>query len=113
MVVSVSDLQLLATTRGGDLRSLEIRGCNMFSEDRLVDVVRYCISLSCLRLERNEIDSTANGKWLHELALRNMVIESLNFDYPFDMYDMKDLTRLANKCSNSLVSLSIFPKSLT
>ncbi|PWA44250.1 hypothetical protein CTI12_AA527880 [Artemisia annua] len=113
MVVSASDLQLLATVRGGDLRSLELRGCKMFSEDGLVDVARYCVGLRSLRLERNDIDGTANGKWLHELALRNVVIESLEFDYPFDRYDMKDVTRLANKCSDSLVSLNIFPKSLS
>ncbi|PWA67548.1 importin-5 [Artemisia annua] len=95
------------------LRSLEIRRCKMFSEDGLMDIARYCIDLRSLRLEDNEIDDNANGKWLHELALRNTVMESLDFHYPFNRYDMKDVTRLANKCTNSLVSLNVFPVSVS
>nr|GEW53830.1 hypothetical protein [Tanacetum cinerariifolium] len=95
MVVSASDLKRLAKTRGSSLRSLEIRGCKMFSDDGLIDIAR------------------PDGKWLHELALRNTVMESLSFHDPFDRYDMKDVTRLAKKCSNSLVSLNIFPRFLS
>ncbi|GKA35189.1 leucine-rich repeat, cysteine-containing subtype protein [Tanacetum coccineum] len=114
MVVSASDLKRLAKTLGGNLTSLEIWGCKLFSEDGLADIARYCIELTSLRLQNNwiENDYTTNGKWLHELALHNTVMESLNFHRPFDTYDMKDVTLLAKKCSNSLVSLNIFPRPL-
>ncbi|GJZ38149.1 leucine-rich repeat, cysteine-containing subtype protein [Tanacetum coccineum] len=44
-----------------------------------------------------------------------LCVTRLSFRYPspFDMYDMKDVTHLAKKCSNSLVSLNIFNKSLS
>ncbi|GJY86810.1 ribonuclease H-like domain-containing protein [Tanacetum coccineum] len=115
MVVSPSDLKCLAKTRGANLRSLEIRGCKMFSGDGLIDIARYCKDLRSLRLEHNwmENDYMPNGEWLHELALCNTVMESLKFHYPFDSYDMKDVTCLAKKCSNSLVSLNIYPQPLS
>nr|GEW00897.1 hypothetical protein [Tanacetum cinerariifolium] len=86
LVVSAFDLQLLAATRGGSLRSLLIRGCKMFSDDGLEDIARCCIDLR--------------------------IMESLHFEYPFDCYDMEDVTLLAKKCSKSLLSLNIFPKPL-
>ncbi|GJU44263.1 leucine-rich repeat, cysteine-containing subtype protein [Tanacetum coccineum] len=115
MTISPSDLKRLAKTRGANLRSLDIRGCNMFSEDGLIDIARYCIDLRILSLQDNliEDDYMPNGKWLHELALCNTVMESLSVHPPFDTYDMKDLTRLAKKCSNLLVSLNIYPRSLS
>ncbi|GJR30299.1 leucine-rich repeat, cysteine-containing subtype protein [Tanacetum coccineum] len=119
MVVSASDLKLLAATRGSSLRSLEIHGCKMFSDDLLIDIARYCIDLRSLSLKKNHIENDyiggyrPNGKWLHELALRNTVMESLYFHDPFDWYDMKDVTHLAKKCSNSLVSLDIFLRNLS
>ncbi|GJZ05810.1 leucine-rich repeat, cysteine-containing subtype protein [Tanacetum coccineum] len=115
MIISPSDLKRLAKTRGANLRSLDIRGCNMFLEDGLIDIARYCIDLRILSLQDNliEDDYMPNGKWLHELALCNTVMESLSVHPPFDTYDMKDLTRLAKKCSNLLVSLNIYPRSLS
>ncbi|PWA91885.1 hypothetical protein CTI12_AA058880 [Artemisia annua] len=113
MVVFESDLQLLAKTRGGDLRSLEIRGCQMFSEDGLLDIARYCVDLRSLSLAWNAVYSESDGKWLHELALRNSVMESLYFNTPFDGYVMEDVELLANKCSNSLVFLNVVPEFLT
>ncbi|GJU21235.1 leucine-rich repeat, cysteine-containing subtype protein [Tanacetum coccineum] len=110
MVVSASDLQLLAATRGGSLRSLEIRGCKMFSED----IARCCIDLRSLCLGYNDIENDylggyeTNGKWFHELALCNTVMESLDFEYPFNCYYIEDVTLLAKKCSNFLVSLNPF-----
>ncbi|GKD53760.1 leucine-rich repeat, cysteine-containing subtype protein [Tanacetum coccineum] len=118
MIVFASDLKRLAKTRGCNLTSLEIWGCKLFSEDGLADIARDCIDLTSLRLENNWIENDyiggyrTNGKWLHELALHNTVMESLSFHDPFDRYDMKDVTRLAKKCSNSLVSLHIFPRFL-
>nr|GEY08619.1 hypothetical protein [Tanacetum cinerariifolium] len=93
--------------------SLEIRGYKMISEDGLVDIARYCKDLRSLRLDGNGIDHYANGKWLHELALCNTVMESLYFQDPFDTYNMKDVTLLAKKYSKSLASLYIYPESLS
>ncbi|GKC67584.1 leucine-rich repeat, cysteine-containing subtype protein, partial [Tanacetum coccineum] len=112
MFASAFDLPLLAKTRGGSLRSLEMWGCKMFSEDGLEDIARCCIHLRSLRLRYNRTDDyaggyRANGKWLHELALCNKVMESLDFQYPFYCYDIEDVTLLAKKCSKSLVSLNI------
>nr|GEV73183.1 hypothetical protein [Tanacetum cinerariifolium] len=104
MFGSALDLPLLAKNRGVSLSSLEILGC--------------CIDLRSLRLRYNCIPNyyrggyKPNGKWLHELALCNTVMESLYFDDPFDCYNMSDVTLLAKKCSNSLLSLNIFPRSL-
>ncbi|GKD14364.1 leucine-rich repeat, cysteine-containing subtype protein, partial [Tanacetum coccineum] len=116
MVVSAFDLKRLAKTRGDSLTSLEIRGCKMFSEDGLMYVARHCKDLRNLRLDCNDIDGRANGKWLRKLSLRNTVMESLYFHDPFDLenlYDMKDVRRLAKKCSESLVSLNVFPNYLS
>ncbi|PWA93902.1 hypothetical protein CTI12_AA065600 [Artemisia annua] len=120
MIVSPSDLKLLAETRGDNLRSLEFRACKMFSEDDLIDIARHCTNLRSLSLEYNwiENDCMPNGKWLHELALCNTVMESLNFYLPFirhpsHSYDIEDITHLAKKCSNSLVYMNIFPRSLS
>ncbi|GJW57467.1 ACT domain-containing protein [Tanacetum coccineum] len=116
MVVSDSDLQLLAATRGGSLRSLEIWGCKMFSEDGLEDISRCCMDLRSLSLQYIDIKNDyrggygTNGKWLHELALFNTVMESLDFEYPFDCYDIEDVTLLAKKCSNSLVLTELYLK---
>nr|GEY38519.1 hypothetical protein [Tanacetum cinerariifolium] len=99
-------------TLGCNLRSLEIRGYKLISKDGLVDIARYCKDLRSLRLDGNGIDRYANGKWLHELALCNTVMESLYFQDPFDTYNMKDVTVLAKKYSKSLASLHIYPESL-
>ncbi|PWA98437.1 hypothetical protein CTI12_AA019520 [Artemisia annua] len=113
LVVGDEDLELLARTRGKDLRSLKIYNCEGFSEKGLVHISEYCNELRTLCLENNKVDGDANGEWLRELALRNMVIETFHFGYRFDRYDVKDVTLLAKKCSNSLVSLNISPKPLS
>nr|GEY99085.1 hypothetical protein [Tanacetum cinerariifolium] len=54
MVVSASDLKLLAKTRGGSLRSLEIRGCKMFSDDGLIDIasgVKFPSNIRALHIQ--------------------------------------------------------------
>ncbi|PWA90357.1 hypothetical protein CTI12_AA101810 [Artemisia annua] len=109
MVVADEDLELLARTRGKDLRSLSIHKCELFSEDGLMYVSKYCDELRTLCLENNTVVRRANGEWLHELALHNTVIETFHFGYAFDRYDVKDVTLLAKNCCNSLVSLKIFP----
>ncbi|GKA95399.1 leucine-rich repeat, cysteine-containing subtype protein [Tanacetum coccineum] len=89
MKVDDSELELLARTRGKDLRVLEIEDYR-----QRVDIFGNC---------------------LLELALHNKVIESLEFTIGFgcydweDRYDGNDLTLLAKNCSKSLVSLKISP----
>nr|GEU31863.1 integrase, catalytic region, zinc finger, CCHC-type, peptidase aspartic, catalytic [Tanacetum cinerariifolium] len=56
MVVSAFDLQLLATTRGGSLRSLEIRGCKIFSDDGLEDIARRYPTDVALRIRDEDTD---------------------------------------------------------
>ncbi|GJY24488.1 coronatine-insensitive protein 1-like protein isoform X1 [Tanacetum coccineum] len=107
MVVDDSDLELLARTRGKDLRVLKIIKCKGFSEDGLLYIGKCCNGLRTLCLN-NEFNVTMkNGKWLHELALQNTGIETLDFRCIITRYDVKDLTLIAKNCSRSLVSLKI------
>ncbi|GKC47661.1 ACT domain-containing protein [Tanacetum coccineum] len=118
MHVSDQDLDLLAKTRGKDLHTLKICTCTGFSEKGLLHISQYCNNLTSLCLEDNgveddnELVGKANGEWLRELALCNTSIESLHLRYDFDLYDVENFTLLAEKCSNSLVSLKISPKPL-
>nr|GEV18269.1 hypothetical protein [Tanacetum cinerariifolium] len=83
-----SDLKLLMRTRGKDLRVLKIIKCQGFSTDGLMHIGKYCNTL-------NEKD----GKWLHELAVNNKCIETLNFyDTAISKVDANDLTLLAKNC---------------
>nr|GEX10250.1 hypothetical protein [Tanacetum cinerariifolium] len=101
----LEDLELLARTCGRDLRVLKIRKCKGFSTDGLLHIGTYCNDLRTLCLKGNQFNNK-DGKWLHELALQNTGIESLDFRY-FHLYDVKDLTLLAKNCCRSLVSLKI------
>nr|GFD40120.1 hypothetical protein [Tanacetum cinerariifolium] len=66
-----------------------------------------CSGLRILSLETSFIHDNG-GEWLHELALRNKCLESLNFHLtPLDNYDYKDLVLIAKNCSESLVSLKL------
>ncbi|GJX39480.1 coronatine-insensitive protein 1-like protein [Tanacetum coccineum] len=105
MDVHDSDLELLARTRGKDLRVLKISKCEGFSTDGLLHIGKYCNDLRTLCLKGNWF-YTKDGKWFHELALQNTGIESLDFrNVTIDA--VKDLTLLAKNCSRSLVSLKI------
>nr|GEW00424.1 nucleotide-binding alpha-beta plait domain-containing protein [Tanacetum cinerariifolium] len=67
----------------------------------------YCTDLRILSLENSSI-SEKDGEWLHELALHNSSIESLNFyKAGFTKFDVKDLALVAKNCSQSLVSVKI------
>ncbi|GKB48606.1 coronatine-insensitive protein 1-like protein [Tanacetum coccineum] len=105
MDVHDSDLELLARTRGKDLRVLKISKCEGFSTDGLLHIGKYCNDLRTLCLKGNWF-YTKDGKWFHELALQNTGIESLDFR-SVTIDDVKDLTLLAKNCSRSLVSLKI------
>ncbi|GKC59417.1 coronatine-insensitive protein 1-like protein [Tanacetum coccineum] len=107
MVVHDSHLELLARTRGEKLRALEINSCAGFSTDGLLYIGKYCNHLKILSLDSSSI-SENNGEWLHELALHNTSIESLNFNKAYlTKFDVKDLALVAKNCSQSLVSVKI------
>ncbi|PWA43411.1 hypothetical protein CTI12_AA516090 [Artemisia annua] len=107
LVVSDEHLALLAKTRGKDLRSLKICECGGFSEDGLLHISEYCNDLRSLCLEYNAVDGEVTGEWVRELALRNTPIESLHLRSGSVNYDVEILTLVAQKCSNSLVSLKV------
>ncbi|KAK2983244.1 hypothetical protein RJ640_023364 [Escallonia rubra] len=89
MIVTDSDLEVLAKSRGKDLLVLKL--------DK---------SLKSLVLEESTIIEK-DGEWLHEIALNNTVLEALNF-YMTDLSKIRveDLELIARRCS-SLVSVKI------
>ncbi|GJW09065.1 leucine-rich repeat, cysteine-containing subtype protein [Tanacetum coccineum] len=111
LFVNGEDLETLATSRGKDLRVLKINKCGGLWEDGLVHVAKYCNQLRTLSLEGCGL--WEDGKWLHELAIHNSVLESFHCRFKYGRYDVQDLTILARKCSKSLVSLKIHPCSLS
>nr|GEY35994.1 hypothetical protein [Tanacetum cinerariifolium] len=97
MDIHDSDLELLAKTRGKDLRVLKISKCEGFSTDGLLHIGKYCNDLRTLCLKGNWFNKK-DGKWFHELALQNTGIESLDFrNGTIDA--VKDLTLLAKNCN--------------
>ncbi|PWA77977.1 hypothetical protein CTI12_AA218680 [Artemisia annua] len=102
-----SNIELLAKTRGNDLRSLKIYKCTEISENGVMYISIYCDKLTtlCLSLFSFDYDS---AKWLHELALRNTGIET----FSLEMYERhgsyyEDIAPLLKSCGKSLVSLRI------
>ncbi|PWA83579.1 hypothetical protein CTI12_AA165900 [Artemisia annua] len=107
LVVHDSDLELIARTRGEKLKVLEIDSCSGFSTDGLLCIGKYCNHLRILSLENSSI-SEKDGGWLHELALQNTRIESLNlYKAGLTKFNVNDLALVAKKCSQSLVSVKI------
>ncbi|XP_057474978.1 coronatine-insensitive protein 1-like [Actinidia eriantha] len=106
MIVRDSDLELLAQARGLELQSLKLDKCSGFSTDGLLHIGRSCKNLRTLFLEESSIIEK-DGKWLHELALNNNVLETLNF-YMTDLVQARfqDLELIARNC-RSLVSVKI------
>nr|ANB66331.1 coronatine insensitive 1 [Camellia sinensis] len=106
MIVMDSDLELLAHSRGRALQSLKLDRCSGFSTDGLLHVGRFCRSLKTLFLEESTIKEK-DGEWLHELALNNTVLESLNL-YMTELLKIRfqDLELIARNC-RSLVSVKI------
>ncbi|KAL1290329.1 hypothetical protein HN51_058795 [Arachis hypogaea] len=106
MIVRDSDLELLARSRGHVLEALKLDKCSGFSTDGLLFVTRFCRNLRVLFLEESTIVEK-DCEWLHELALNNTVLETLNF-YLTDIAAVKfqDLELIAKNCPN-LVSVKI------
>ncbi|GJX41226.1 leucine-rich repeat, cysteine-containing subtype protein [Tanacetum coccineum] len=105
LVVLDEDLETLARTRGKDLRSLKISMCKGFSTDGLMHVSKNCNQLRTLCLEYCYHINVKDGIWLHQLALNSTVLERLHDTHTY--ISNADLTLLAKKCCNSLISLKI------
>uniref|UniRef100_A0A5B6ZAC6 Putative RNI-like superfamily protein n=1 Tax=Davidia involucrata TaxID=16924 RepID=A0A5B6ZAC6_DAVIN len=106
MIVRDSDLELLAQSRSRALQALKLDKCSGFSSDGLLQICRSCRNLRTLFLEESIINEK-DGEWLHELALNNTVLETLNF-YMTELAKIRfqDLELIAKNC-RSLVSMKI------
>ncbi|KAK3162504.1 hypothetical protein QOZ80_1BG0090300 [Eleusine coracana subsp. coracana] len=105
MTVTDGDIAVLVRARGHMLQVLKLDKCSGFSTDALRLVARSCRSLRTLFLE--ECDIINNGsEWLHELAVSNSVLVSLNFYMTELKVEPADLELLAKNCK-SLISLKI------
>ncbi|TVU36461.1 hypothetical protein EJB05_18396 [Eragrostis curvula] len=105
MTVTDDDIAVLVRARGHMLQVLKLDKCSGFSTDALRLVARSCRSLRTLFLE--ECDIADNGsEWLHELAVRNSVLVTLNFYMTELKVEPADLELLAKNCK-SLISLKI------
>ncbi|KAE8669316.1 Coronatine-insensitive protein 1 [Hibiscus syriacus] len=100
MIVRDSDLKVLARSRGRVLQALKLDKCSGFSTDGLFHIGSMCRQLRTLFLEESSIIER-DGKWLHEIAMNNYVLETLNF-YMTDLFrvSFKDLEQIARNCSN-------------
>ncbi|KAJ0103646.1 hypothetical protein Patl1_06532 [Pistacia atlantica] len=106
MIVKDSDLEDLVRARGRNLLVLKLDKCSGFSTDGLLHVTRSCRQLRTLFLEESSINEK-DGAWLHELALNNTVLETLNF-YMTELVSInfEDLELIARNC-RSLTSVKI------
>nr|XP_008392915.2 coronatine-insensitive protein 1 [Malus domestica] len=105
MIVSDSDLELLADSRGRVLQVLKLDKCSGFTTGGLLHI-GSCRNLRTLFLEESSIVEE-DGDWLHALAVNNTVLETLNF-YMTDLIKVKfeDLELIAKNC-RSLTSVKI------
>ncbi|CAL9194160.1 coronatine-insensitive protein homolog 1b-like isoform X1 [Musa acuminata AAA Group] len=105
MIVKDEDITVLVKARGHMLESLKLDKCSGFSTDALLLVARSCRCLRTLFLEESSITEN-NDKWIHELAVNNSVLETLNFYMTELRVTPQDLELLAKNC-RYLVSLKI------
>lgn len=106
MIVRDEDLEVLARERGSVLQVLKLDKCSGFTTDGLLHICRSCRNLRILFLEESQI-LEKDGLWLHELAMNNTVLETLNFYMTeLSQVSVKDLELIAKKCSD-LVSVKI------
>ncbi|XP_077214897.1 coronatine-insensitive protein homolog 1b-like [Tasmannia lanceolata] len=106
MIVTDADLEVLVRARGHMLLELKLDKCSGFSTDGLLKVTSSCRYLRTLFLEESFIEEV-DGDWLHELAMNNTVLETLNF-YNTELRDIniRDLELIAKNC-RALLSLKI------
>uniref|UniRef100_J3M7Q6 Transport inhibitor response 1 domain-containing protein n=2 Tax=Oryza brachyantha TaxID=4533 RepID=J3M7Q6_ORYBR len=105
MVVTDNDLAALVRARGHMLQELKLDKCSDFSTDALRLVARSCRSLRTLFLEECII-ADKGTEWLHDLAINNPVLVTLNFHMTELTVVPDDLELLAKNCK-SLISLKI------
>ncbi|PIA28090.1 hypothetical protein AQUCO_07200012v1 [Aquilegia coerulea] len=106
MIVLDKDLEVLVHSRGKTLEALKLDKCSGFSTDGLLHITRSCRSLRTLFLEESTIEDK-DKEWLHELALNNTVLETLNFYLTcLKKISIQDLELLARNC-RSLVCIKI------
>ncbi|KAI3838142.1 hypothetical protein MKX03_000660 [Papaver bracteatum] len=106
MIVYDADLQVLVGSHSHLLQVLRLDMCSGFSTDGLKLVTRSCRCLRTLVFEDSTVEEK-DGEWLHELALNNTVLETLNF-YSTDIgkISTQDLELIARNCK-SLISVKI------
>ncbi|CAM8961183.1 unnamed protein product [Rhodiola kirilowii] len=106
MIVKDFDLEALAQARGPMLLELKLDKCFGFSTDGLLRVAQSCRNLKVFILEESRILDNG-GQWLHEIAVSNTVLETLNF-YMTDLatVDFRDLELISRNCL-SLKSVKI------
>ncbi|EHA8589526.1 coronatine-insensitive protein [Cocos nucifera] len=105
MIVQDADIGVLVKARGHMLQVLKLDKCSGFSTDGLLLVARSCRCLRTLFLEESSVTEN-DGEWLHELAVNNSVLETLNF-YMTELRILpQELELLARNCQ-SLISLKI------
>ncbi|KAK9063382.1 hypothetical protein SSX86_017252 [Deinandra increscens subsp. villosa] len=106
MIVTDEDLRVLAQARGQVLQVIKLDKCSGFSTDGLLHICRSCRNLKTLLFEESQVIEK-DGEWLHELAMNNTVLETLNF-YMTDISkaSFQDLELIARRCK-SLTSLKI------
>ncbi|KAG2602018.1 hypothetical protein PVAP13_5KG646500 [Panicum virgatum] len=105
MTVTDEDVAVLVRARGHMLQVLKLDKCSDFSTDALRLIARSCRSLRTLFLEECIIDDKGS-EWLHELAVNNSVLVTLNFYMTELKVEPSDLELLAKNCK-SLLSLKI------
>ncbi|WOL16550.1 hypothetical protein Cni_G25337 [Canna indica] len=105
MIVLDEDIGALVETRGEVLKTLKLDKCSGFSTDGLLLVARSCKNLTTLFLEESSV-TQKDDRWIHELAVNNTVLETLNFYMTELTVIPQDLELLARNCK-SLVSLKI------
>ncbi|GJZ12496.1 leucine-rich repeat, cysteine-containing subtype protein [Tanacetum coccineum] len=107
LFIDDSDLELLAKTRGNDLRSLQIYKCGGISENGLMYISMYCDKLKTLCVDLSFYADEKGGKWLRELALRNTGIETFSLKLHKELSYYRDIAPLLKSSCKSLVSLRI------
>ncbi|KAJ3682671.1 hypothetical protein LUZ60_012898 [Juncus effusus] len=111
MVVSDEDVAVLVRAKGHMLVCFKLDRCNGFSTDALSIIASSCKKLETIFLEESVIEDK-DGNWLHELALNNTCLETLNFYLTDLKISPTDLELLARNCK-SLTTLKISERNIS
>ncbi|KAJ4813863.1 Coronatine-insensitive protein 1 [Rhynchospora pubera] len=111
MVVTDSDLSLLLAAKAPILLSLKLDRCDGFSTLSLSLIASSCRRLETLFLEDSAIEEKGT-EWLHELAVNNTTLVTLNFYLTELSFSSADLELLARNC-RSLTTLKISERDIS